>query len=100
MNITIWDWAKFRGVDVDAPGGVSMGEFDRVGLPMMGGCYKCGACIAAGNACPTRHGFLACDSCVDEGDGYETADEANRDNFPEEYGWLGASTQAAEQEEV
>lgn len=93
MPITILDLAKFRGVQESETGGINMGEFERVGLPMMGGCGVCGACVAAYNACPSRSGVLKCLSgCIDE-DGYETVEEANRDLFQEEYEWKGIKEQ-------
>jgi hypothetical protein len=86
MPITVLDWAIFRGAKEDAEGHFGGAEFERVKLPMMGGCFRCGATVAAYNACPTMGGLLACkDGCVGI-DGYETCEDADRDNFPEQYG--------------
>lgn len=103
MAITVMDWAGFRGVRRGDDGSISMGEFDRVGLPMIGGCYRCGACISAGGACPTKMGYLACAGDDDGGgcvgdDGYDTVEECNRDNFPEEYEWRGVSSEVHDPE--
>ena len=63
-SITILDVALARGVNED---NMTMGEFDRVGLPLMGGCQRCGACIAAYNASPSMTGYLMCArGCIDE----------------------------------
>ena len=89
--ITILDLAIFRGVKVKEGDtvGVSAGDIEDVGLPFMGGCQRCGACIAAYNAAPTSTGFLMCaDGCA-EGVGYDTVSEANMALFPEEYEWKG-----------
>ena len=58
MSITVLDVAKARGVQEDSEGCISAAEFERVGLPFMGGCARCGATIAAYNAAPSRVGFL------------------------------------------
>lgn len=64
--ITILDVALARGVD---PEKLTMGTFAAVGLPLLGGCAHCGACIAAYNASPSKSGYLRCASgCIgDEG---------------------------------
>ena len=65
-TITVLDVAVARGVNEE---NLTMGEFDRVGLPMLGGCEVCGACIAAYNAAPSTSGLLRCaEGCIgDEG---------------------------------
>ena len=92
MAITVLELAVFRGAKESPDGGMSGGEIERVGLPFMGGCQACGACIAAYNASPTKTGYLMCThGCV--GDvGYETCEEANLALFPEEYEWKGAAS--------
>lgn len=71
--VTILDVAKARGVQ-EGEHGISGGEFDRVGLPMMGGCEVCGATVAAYNACPSTTGYLRCRSgCIYE-DGFATVE--------------------------
>ena len=85
MTITILELAVFRGAKEDADGSMNATEIERVGLPFMGGCQRCAACIAAYNASPSKTGYLMCSKdCVGDS-GYETCDEANRALFPEEY---------------
>ena len=55
--ITILDIALAKGANPDH---LTMGEFDRLGLPMMGGCQTCGATIAAYDASPSTTGYLQC----------------------------------------
>ena len=55
-----------------------MAEFDRLGLPMMGGCQVCQASIAAYNACPTATGNLSCTNCVGA-EGFATVDQAAKE---------------------
>lgn len=38
-------------------------DFARYGMPLVGGCQGCGACIAAYNAHPQQNGYWACDEC-------------------------------------
>lgn len=87
--ITILDLAKFRGVKEGADGSISMGAIEDVGLPLMGGCSICGACIAAYNACPSYSGYLKCSRGCIGCDGFDTVEEANREMFPDEYKWQG-----------
>ncbi|MEE9383202.1 MAG: hypothetical protein V3V08_07295 [Nannocystaceae bacterium] len=70
--ITILDIARARGVQDDGNGAINMGEFERVGLPMLGGCQVCGACIAPYNAHPGRNGFLIGSCCAAPEDTYPT----------------------------
>lgn len=84
MAITVLDLARFRGVTE-----LSNSEFERVGLPLTGGCEVCGASMAAYNAAPARTGFLRCASGCIGIDGYASVEEANLDLFPEEYEWRG-----------
>jgi len=83
MLITVLDLAKFRGLKEDENGKVSMGAFDDVGLPMMGGCSICGATVTCYNACPSKSGFLKCEKGCIGGDGWETVEEADIDIFGE-----------------
>ena len=41
--VTIYDVALARGLRENDDGGANMGQFDAVGLPMLGGCEVCGA---------------------------------------------------------
>lgn len=38
-------------------------DFAAVGIPILGGCQRCGATIAAYNAHPQKNGFWACGDC-------------------------------------
>ena len=73
--VTVFDVAEARGVQMDIKGRVDASEFERVGLPMLGGCQSCGATIAAYNSHPTRSGYLSCSDCVNPLDGFSTAEE-------------------------
>jgi len=74
--ITILDIAKARGAK-EHNGALHMGEFDRLGLPMFGGCQVCNASIAAYNAHPGRNGYLIGSCCACPEDTYETVAEYN-----------------------
>jgi hypothetical protein len=83
--ITVYDLAvhRLREQGLIAPDGevesLSGADFDRVGLPMTGGCEVCGASVAAYNSCPSKTGFIRCENgCVGEL-GYETVEEANEE---------------------
>ncbi len=101
MAITILELAIFRGAKESEGGGMSGAEIERVGLPFMGGCQRCGACIAAYNAAPSKTGYLMCNS-VDSGcigdDGWDTCEEANLALFPEEYEWKGVGSHSPQPE--
>lgn len=87
--VTVLDLARFRGVEPDEQGGITLGQVKAVGLPFFGGCCVCGASVACYNSCPSRSGYLKCRSgCIGD-DGFETADDANRFLFPDEYEWKG-----------
>jgi hypothetical protein len=58
--ITILDVAVAWGARKDERGCISGGEFERLGLPLFGGCQTCGASIAAYNAVPNKNGYLSC----------------------------------------
>jgi hypothetical protein len=51
------------------------GDFEKAGLPIMGGCEVCGASIAAFNACPSKTGFLRCKNGCIADQGYTSAEE-------------------------
>jgi hypothetical protein len=38
-------------------------DFDAVGIPILGGCHRCGAMLAAYNAHPQHNGYWACEAC-------------------------------------
>ena len=64
---TVLDVARVRGVTGDR---VSMADLMAVGLPFWGGCAVCHATVSAGNACPSRSGYLKCVSgCIGD-DGF------------------------------
>jgi hypothetical protein len=99
MAITLLQLAEYRGVEHTQDGGITGGAFMRVGLPMIGGCQRCGATIAAYNASPSKTGYLMCSGGEDEGGciddlGFDTVEEANMFLFPKEYQWLGSNNQA------
>ena len=70
--VTIWDVAEFRGVK-EENGSVSGAEFERVGLPLMGGCECCHSSIAAYNAFPSKSGFIRCADCIGNAGWYDVA---------------------------
>lgn len=75
--ITILDVAEARGVQAGPDGSISGGEFERVGLPLFGGCEGCGASIAAYNAYPSKTGYIRCGDCI--GDlGFASVEEFER----------------------
>lgn len=59
---------------VDQKGALNGADFQRIGLPMFGGCVSCEASIAAYNAYPTTTGYLMCKDCVCDEVGFETTD--------------------------
>jgi hypothetical protein len=85
-TVTVLDLAKevFRQNKWLQPeGGVwSMGDFNKAGLPMMGGCEVCEASIAAYNAYPSKGGYLRCADCIGE-DGWHSSTKAFHDIFPD-----------------
>ena len=64
MSITILDVARARGVE-EIDGKISGGEFQRVGLSILGGCGNCHATLGAYNAYPTTTGFWGCRECTE-----------------------------------
>lgn len=82
--VTILELAKHRGAQEQDGGGISGAEFERVGLPIMGGCEVCGATVAAYNACPAKSGYLRCaNNCIAD-DGWTDVAAANNEIFGEE----------------
>ena len=74
MSITILDVAEARRVQAGEDGSITMGEFDRVGLPFFGGCEMCGATMGPAQSHPSKTGYLRCGDCL--GDlGFETVEE-------------------------
>ena len=71
---TILDIAIARGAKEDDNGGINGAEFERVGLPLMGGCQVCNATIAAYNSYPGTNGFLVGSCCVEGIEVFETVD--------------------------
>ena len=64
--VTLFEVAQARGM-VESDGGYTLGAFDAVGIPMIGGCEVCGACVAAYNACPSTSGNIRCAAgCIDD----------------------------------
>ena len=63
MPVTALDVAKARGArEID--GRIEAGEFERVGIPLLGGCERCHATIAAYNAYPSTTGYWRCGDCI------------------------------------
>ena len=85
MPITVLEIAERKGAIVSDEGVINASEFNRLGLPMFGGCQRCQASIAAYNAFPSKTGYLQCRDCI--GDiGFETAAEFDRwmeEQYPE-----------------
>jgi hypothetical protein len=76
VAITVLQLALHRGAEMTEEGGITAGAIEAVGLPFMGGCASCEACIAAFNAAPTRTGYLMCSrTCAGEL-GFKTIEEA------------------------
>lgn len=77
--VTVHQLAAYRrGED---PPEWTMGDYERLDLPMLGGCEVCGASIAAYNACPSKTGFLRCaNGCIAD-QGWDTAPEADVEVF-------------------
>lgn len=68
--ITILDVAQSWGIQSDESG-IPFSEFERLGLPPMGGCLGCSASIAAYNSFPSKMGYLKCKDCIhDDHDGF------------------------------
>jgi len=80
--IAVLDLAKHRLVELGIytsetfPEALNGADFEKVGLPIFGGCEVCMASVAAYNAYPTQTGYLRCEDCTDDL-GYATAEEAN-----------------------
>lgn len=81
MAITIRELALYRGAQPDADGNLNGGEFHRVGLAILGGCEICGATLAAYNACPSKSGYWRCSEGCIGGDGWATAEDADKEIF-------------------
>ncbi len=73
--ITIWDLAIHRGAKPADDGSMTGGDFNDVGLDIMGGCCGCGAGLSAYNAYPSASGYWRCGDCI--GDlGWPTVEQA------------------------
>lgn len=79
--ITVLELAIHRGAKPNEDGSYSTHSIVDTGLPIMGGCYECEACIAAYNACPSKSGYLKCANGCIGNDGYATVEEANEALF-------------------
>lgn len=55
-------------------GNLTGGDFESVGLQIMGGCEGCGASLAAYNAYPSTTGYWRCRDCLC-GAGFKTVEE-------------------------
>ena len=81
--ITMDDVAKAWGVQEDSDNCISMAEYERVGLNMLGGCECCGASIAIYNAYPAKSGFWRCSDCIGE-DGFKTVKDFEKEGYTNE----------------
>jgi hypothetical protein len=72
MSVTVMDCAHHRGV-VEKEGRVDAGALADVGFPILGGCCRCEASIAAYNAYPSYNGYWCCSACIGD-DGFDTAE--------------------------
>lgn len=82
--VTVFDLARHRlgGLHKDIT--MTGADFQRAGLPMMGGCEVCHATVAAYNSCPSTSGYIRCASgCIGD-DGYLTVEEADAAIFGEQ----------------
>ena len=79
-GITVAELASYR---LGRPASTG-GDFEEASLPMMGGCYVCGASIAAYNAHPDRNGFLVGSCCATSESTYPDVATADRDIFGED----------------
>jgi hypothetical protein len=79
MAVTILDVAEAK-LGREARTGA---DFAEVGLPMMGGCERCGATVAAYNACPSQTGYIRCLSECIADLGFDTAEAALKFLFEE-----------------
>ena len=61
--------------DLAEASAISGAEFEKAGLPMFGGCYVCGAAVAAYNACPGKNGFLVGTCCATAHNTFATIEE-------------------------
>jgi len=83
--VTILDLAKYRGVKANDDGSITGGEFERVGLAIMGGCEVCGASIAAYNAYPCKTGYWRCSGCLSYELAWFDVKQADREIFGEDF---------------
>ena len=65
-------------------GSICGSEFDRLGIPMLGGCNICGETIGAYNAFPSKDGFLKCRSCIHIAGGFTSAKEMENFKYEED----------------
>lgn len=76
--VTILELALHRGARENTLGGVNGGEFEKVGLQILGGCEVCGATLAAYNACPSKTGYWRClHGCIAD-QGWDDVAECDR----------------------
>lgn len=76
-GVTIMELARYRlGPGRGEQTTLTAEDLASVGLAILGGCFDCGATIAAYNAYPARDGYWKCDECI-RGDGYPTVQAAN-----------------------
>jgi hypothetical protein len=65
-------------IGAEEPSGLNGADYAAVGLAILGGCERCGASIAAYNACPSRSGYWRCaNGCIAD-EGWASASDADR----------------------
>jgi hypothetical protein len=85
MTVTVHDLMVHRiGADPNQTS-FSGADYERAGLPMLGGCAGCEATIAGYNSYPSADGYLRCADCIGD-TGWDTVEDANRDIFLDEDG--------------
>lgn len=63
---TVFELALIINPELKEKDGLTLGDFDILDLPMMGGCSGCGASIAAFNSHFGKNGYLIGACCFDE----------------------------------
>lgn len=75
--ISIFDLASHRLGYTPQHGG----DFQKACLPMLGGCHRCEAQVAAYNSYPSKNGYIMCKNCITPDLAWTNAAEADADIF-------------------
>lgn len=73
LPINYYDIAKKEGAK-EIDGSIPGEEFERLGLPFMGGCSGCGESLSAYNMYPSKGGSTYCKNCIED-DGFKSIEE-------------------------